>query len=125
MDLKQNVEYSIRVILQAFPMSDMTLASLIGFSLTQDLFNLDMWERSRQARVKLFQLRDVARGWISLGYPSYFGVITEKVDDESLLMFLSEPKIDREKVMFFGSGLALLKIDEYELYDPFETNAEG
>ncbi len=77
-------------------------------------------EPRKSAMSRIFDLLVTARAWRSSGFSADRDRLHEPVlDDQSVFDLLSQPEIDKERILFAGSRLNLMSPAITELSDPF------
>lgn len=113
---------AVNEICLAFGLTKEELAQICKVQSRKTLYNWINGEARprKSAMSRVFNLLVTARAWRSSGFAAYKEQLHEPVlDNQSVFDLLSQPEIDRERILFAGSRLNLLAPAKKELSDPF------
>lgn len=114
-------QLNLKKIRSTFGLNKSELASALKSTrMTVDGW-LDGATPNKTKRQRVLDLIDIADAWVFGGYPMNTDVLKVKqFRGESLLDMLMSERLDRDKILFFGTSQLLERIDDAEVIeDPF------
>jgi len=119
---QNNLATAVNEICSTFGLTKEELAKVCNIQSRKTLYNWINGEAKprKSAMNRLFDLLITARAWASSGFTSDRDQIHAPVlEHKSVFDLLSQPKIDRERILFAGSRLNILFPSKDSLSDPF------
>lgn len=113
---------AVNEICLAFGLTKEELARVCKVQSRKTLYNWINGEAKprKSAMSRIFDLLVIARAWLSSGFTADQGQLHEPVlGNQSVFDLLSQPKIDKERILFAGSRLNMSSPTKNELSDPF------
>jgi hypothetical protein len=119
---KNKLAMAINEICSAFGLTKEALAQVCQVETRKTLYNWINGETTprKQTMSRIFNLLITARAWTQAGLTIDQAELEQPVlDNRSVLDLLSQPEIDKERILFAGSRLDLARKDQSILIDPF------
>ena len=113
---------AVNEISTTFGLTKEELARVCGVQSRKTLYNWINGEAKprKSAMSRVYDLLMTARAWRSSGFTADKGQLHEPVlDGQSVFTLLSQPIIDKQRILFAGSRLNLISPAASELSDPF------
>jgi hypothetical protein len=119
---RNKLAMAINEISSAFGLTKEALAQVCQVETRKTLYNWINGETTprKQTMSRIFDLLITARAWTQAGLTIGQAELEQPVlDNQSVLDLLSQPEIDKERILFAGSRLDLARNDQNILIDPF------